>query len=174
MTVSFDCNFRETLWNAWNSNPQHDLHALIAQVDILFANHRDMTLVLGHSFSGESRNDEAAEAAFVAFPQLKLMASTARKVSSATHHHLSARVDLRGARHVTEEIAIPDIVDRVGTGDAFAAGVLLGWAEGRDARDMAEFGLALCALKHAIHGDFCRIGRAELSGFKRGAIDIVR
>ncbi|HWU02575.1 MAG TPA: sugar kinase, partial [Novosphingobium sp.] len=136
--VSFDPNYRALLWSAWDSDPAAILRELIGGADILFANHRDMSLVLGGAFSGDGaeRRREAAEAAFAAFPRLQVMASTARQTVTQTHHRMAARVDLRDARHQTAEIEITDIIDRVGSGDAFAAGVLHGWLDGGDARAM--------------------------------------
>ena len=178
--ISFDPNYRETLWRAWDSNPREALHALMAEADVLFAGHRDMAMLLGQHFSDdpETRRREAAEAAFAAFPTLQVIASTARHALSQTHHRLSARVDRRSiagtSHHQTAAIDITDIADRVGSGDAFAAGVLHGWLSGADARFMAETGLALGALKHALHGDFCRIGQAELAAFTGSAADVQR
>jgi 2-dehydro-3-deoxygluconokinase len=165
--VSFDCNFRERLWNAWDSNPKAILTELIGHADILFANHRDMQLLLDRPFSGDGpeRRREAVEAAFDTFPRLKVMASTARYPLTQTHHRLAARVDLRDDRFQTKEVEITDIIDRVGSGDAFAAGVLTGWLEGGDARKMAELGLAMNALKHSLHGDFFRLPRTEVEAF---------
>ena len=176
VAVSFDPNYRELLWSAWPSDPRAALSQLVAEADILFANHRDMTLLLGRPFSGDGaeRRREAAEAAFAAFPRLTVMASTARTPLTQTHHRLAARVDLREARHQTPEIDIPDIVDRIGTGDAFAAGVLHAWAQGASAQTMAETGLALGALKHGLHGDFCRISPAQLNAFAAHGGDVRR
>lgn len=174
--ISFDPNYRESLWSAWDSNPREALNALIGDVDILFAGHRDMTLLTGRSYSGDGpvRRREAADAAFAAFPHLKVVASTARDPVTSTHHRLSARVDLRADSHQCDAIDITDIVDRIGSGDAFAAGVLHGWLSGGDARMMAQTGLALGALKHAIHGDFCRISPKELAAFTGQSLDVSR
>jgi sugar/nucleoside kinase (ribokinase family) len=139
--VSFDCNFREKLWGAWDSNPREILLELLAEATIMFGNHRDMTLLLQKPFSGDGaeRRREAVEAAFATFPGLQVMASTARHPITQTHHRLSARVDLREDRHQTPEIEITDIVDRVGSGDAFAAGVLTGWLEVETPKDGAAW-----------------------------------
>ncbi|WCT79541.1 sugar kinase [Novosphingobium humi] len=174
--VSFDCNFRERLWAAWDSNPREILLELLAEATIMFGNHRDMTLLLQKPFSGDGaeRRREAVEAAFATFPNLQVMASTARHPITQTHHRLSARVDLREDRHQTPEIEITDIIDRVGSGDAFAAGVLTGWIEGGDAKKMAQLGLAMNALKHSLHGDWLRLPRAEIEGFTGNSGDVRR
>jgi len=174
--VCFDGNYRGQLWDAWESDPRAILTELVQDATILIGNHRDISLLLGRTFSGdgEDRRREAAEAAFAAFPSLQLIASTARHLVTSAHHRIAARVDSRDASHQTEEIDVTGIVERIGTGDAFAAGVLHAWLEGGDVRAMAESGLALTALKHTIPGDMCLIGRAALEGFSPGGGDVRR
>lgn len=170
--IAFDCNFRAQLWAAWDSNPRAILHELADNATILFGNHRDMTLLLQHPFP--DKGHEAVAAAFAAFPRLRVMASTTRQAVTQTHHLVSARVDLRDDRHQTAKIAVTDIVDRIGSGDAFAAGVLTGWLEGGDARQMAELGLAMNVLKHSLHGDWLRLPRAEIAAFTGNSGDVRR
>lgn len=174
--VCFDGNFRAQLWAAWDSDPAAILRELVADATILIGNHRDISLLLGRDFSGEgeARRREAAAAAFDAFPNLELIASTARHLVTSDHHRISARVDSRAGSHQTEEIDVTGIVDRIGTGDAFAAGVLDGWLSGGDLAVMAARGLALAALKHSIAGDMCPVSRAMLDGFSAGAGDVRR
>ena len=174
--VCFDGNFRAQLWSAWDSDPAAILRELVADAAILIGNHRDISLLLGRDFSGEgeARRREAADAAFSAFPKLELIASTARHLVTSDHHRISARVDSRAGGHQTEEIDVTGIVDRIGTGDAFAAGVLDGWLAGEGLDLMAQRGLALAALKHSIAGDMCPVSRAMLDGFSAGAGDVRR
>lgn len=174
--ICFDGNYRGALWSAWASEPATILRNLVADATILIGNHRDISLLLGKDFSGdgEDRRREAAEAAFAAFPSLKLIASTARHLVTSEHHRIAARVDARDASHQTDEIDVTGIVDRIGTGDAFAAGVLDGWLADGDVRKMAETGLALTALKHSIPGDMTLVDRATLDGFTAGGGDVRR
>jgi 2-dehydro-3-deoxygluconokinase len=174
--VSFDGNYRAMLWEAWDSDPRKVLSELIGTADILFGNHRDLSLVLGREFSGEGedRRREAAEAGFAAFPDLKLIASTARHTLTADHHRIAARVDLRDAGYQTPDVDVTGIVDRIGAGDAFAAGVLHAHRSGGDAKAMAESGLALTALKHSLPGDASRFGQADIDAFHGGGLDVRR
>ena len=174
--ICFDGNYRAALWSAWDSDPRSILRDLVEDATILIGNHRDISLLLGREFSddGENRRREAADAAFEAFPNLRLIASTARNIVSSDHHKLAARVDGRVSGYQSDEIDVHGIVDRIGTGDAFAAGVLHRWLEGGDERAMAEAGLALCALKHSIPGDMTLIGRDRLDAFDAGGRDVVR
>lgn len=174
--VCFDGNYRAQLWAAWDSDPATILRELVADATILIGNHRDISLLLGRDFSGEGedRRREAALAAFDAFPRLQLIASTARQLVTSDHHRIAARVDSRVDGYQTGAIDVTGIVDRIGTGDAFAAGVIDGWLDGGDLAVMAQRGLALAALKHTIPGDMCPVSRAMLDGFSAGAGDVRR
>ena len=174
--ISFDGNYRARLWDCWPSSPRETLTMLIAHADILFGNHRDVALLLGQQFGGDGapRRRAAAEAAFDAFPKLRLIASTARHLESVDHHRLSARIDLREQGYETDEIALPGIVDRVGTGDAFAAGVLHAARCGSAPEEMARTGLALAALKHSIPGDATTFSRSDLGTFMAGGFEVRR
>lgn len=174
--ICFDGNYRAQLWAAWDSDPTAILRELVSDATVLIGNHRDISLLLGREFSGEGteRQREASVAAFAAFPNLELIASTARHLVTSDHHRISARVDSREGGHQTAEIDVTGIVDRIGTGDAFAAGVIDGWLAGSDLGVMARRGLALAALKHSIPGDLCPISRAMLDGFSAGAGDVKR
>jgi 2-dehydro-3-deoxygluconokinase len=176
ISVSFDGNYRAQLWARWDSDPRSILTELVSRADILFGNHRDISLLLGASYSGEreGRRREAADAAFAAFPKLGLIASTARHVVDADTHRIAARVDTREGAAQTEEVAVSGIVDRIGAGDAFAAGVLHGVLTGASTEECARFGLALTALKHSLPGDASLFGPRDIDSFLAGELDVRR
>jgi 2-dehydro-3-deoxygluconokinase len=160
--ISLDGNYRATLWQAWESDPQRIMRDLVSKADILFGNHRDIGLLLGNTFSGSgsTRRREAVEAAFEAFPNLELVASTARHVEDSDRHRLSARVDSKNEYAETDEVIVSGIVDRIGTGDAFAAGALYSLMRGDALATIALSGLALCVYKHTIPGDATLVSNA--------------
>jgi 2-dehydro-3-deoxygluconokinase len=174
--LSFDGNYRARLWQRWDSDPKAILCELVGKADILFGNHRDISLLLGREFSGEAeeRRREAAEAAFAAFPHLQLIASTARHVDHAGRHGIAARIDTPAGAAQSEEIVVGGIVDRIGTGDAFAAGVLHGVLSGASEEECARYGLALCCLKHGLPGDASLFTQADIDAFLAGELDIRR
>jgi 2-dehydro-3-deoxygluconokinase len=174
--VSFDGNYRAQLWARWDSDPRAVLTELVSRADILFGNHRDISLLLGGSYGGEgeARRREAAEAALAAFPKLALIASTARHVVDADTHRIAARVDSRDGSAQTEEVAVSGIVDRIGAGDAFAVGVLHGILTGASAEETARCGLALTALKHSLPGDASLFGQRDIDSFLAGELDVRR
>ncbi len=176
LTISFDGNYRARLWDAWDSDPRTVLTRLVGMADLLFGNHRDVSLLLGERFSGdgEDRRREAAEAAFAHFPNLKHIASTARHVDDADHHRLSARIDTPAGSVQTAEVAISGIVDRIGGGDAFASGVLHALMSGESDDTAAQWGLAVAALKHSLPGDFSLFAQADIDAFLAGGLDVRR
>lgn len=174
--VSFDGNYRAKLWEAWDSDPKAILTELVGRADLLFGNHRDISLLLDKPFSGDGleRRREASEAAFAAFPRLVLIASTARHAENAGHNRISARIDARDGEHQTEEVAVTGIVDRIGAGDAFAAGVLHGIESGQGLVRAVRAGLALTCLKHSLRGDASLFGVADIEAFLAGQFDVRR
>lgn len=174
--ISFDCNYRARLWQRWESDPRAILTRLVSKAHILFGNHRDISLLLGETYGGEgeARRREAAEAAFATFPKLELIASTARHVVDADTHRIVARVDSREAFAQTEEVLVSGIIDRIGGGDAFAAGVLHGILTGRDLDWTARSGLALTALKHSLPGDASLFAPRDIEAFLAGELDVRR
>ncbi|HXH15969.1 MAG TPA: sugar kinase [Sphingomonas sp.] len=172
--VSFDGNFRASMWARWCADPQQILLDHVAGADLLFGSHRDISLLLGEDLAGDTPDARrrACEAAFARFPDLTCIASTARRVLDADTHELSARVDRREDAFETETIAVTQIVDRIGTGDAFAAGVLASLDKGCETA--ARRGLALAALKHATAGDHSRTTISELLAFTGAPADVRR
>ncbi|MET0717718.1 MAG: sugar kinase [Pseudoxanthomonas sp.] len=177
--VSFDGNFRPKLWEAWQGNAAAILREIMAEADLLFASHRDIEVVLGQSFAqptSEERFLAGAQAAFAAFPRLQRMAATIRVQRSVDHHALSA-IDARrdGGSHATPVYELASIVDRIGTGDAFAAGVLHGSISGMDDAQGLRFGLAAACLKHSLPGDFNLLGVDEVDALvAEGGFDVRR
>lgn len=173
--VSFDGNYRARLWEAWDSKPRAILSKLIGHADILFGNHHDVALLLGKAFpgDGEGRRQAAADAAFAAFPRLKIIASTARHVEDADRHRISARIDTPDARVQTEEVLVSGIVDRIGAGDAFATGVLHGLSQG-GIEHAARVGLTLACLKHSLPGDASLFGQGDIDACMAGKLDVRR
>ena len=173
--VSFDGNYRARLWEAWDSNPRAILSQLIGHADILFGNHQDVALLLGRAFSGdgEDRRQAAAEAAFAAFPRLKIIASTARHTEDADRHRISARIDTPEAHFQTDDVLVSGIVDRIGAGDAFATGVLHGLSQG-GIEHAARVGLTLACLKHSLPGDASLFGQGDIDACMAGGLDVRR
>ena len=159
MKVSFDANFRAKLWEVRGDDPRPTLNALFAEADLMFANARDITLVTGDKCGSD---EEAAKVAFARYPNLQRIAATERKVVSSDHHELCGLMFTRAGATRTANNSITGIVDRIGGGDAFAAGLLHGIANGADDQNMLDFAVAAACLKHTIPGDFNLASQADV------------
>ena len=164
--VSFDGNFRPSLWARWQGDAPGILRALFECADVVFADYRDIGVVLGGEFSQadvRERVDAAAAQAFAAFPRLQWMACTQRTPHSVDNHALGAMLVGRdGTRAVAPTREMIGIVDRIGGGDAFAAGILHGMMRGFAPDAIVRFGLAAGCLKHSIPGDFNPVSEADI------------
>ena len=156
VAVSFDGNYREQLWAASGGDAPRLLRGMLASAEIAFVDDRDIALLLDTELTGEAleRRRTAAAAAFAAFPRLKTICSTIREVDSAQRQKLGGVMFTRQHERVARTYVLEGIVDRVGAGDAFAAGILHGRAAGLTEQDTLELGVAAAALKHSIRGDF--------------------
>jgi 2-dehydro-3-deoxygluconokinase len=129
---------------------------MLATAQIAFVDDRDIGLLLGFARGGDAleRRRGAAAAAFAAFPRLETICSTIREADSAQRQRLGGVMFTRQHEFVARTYSLDGIVDRVGAGDAFAAGILHGRAAGLADQDTLELGVAAAVLKHSIRGDF--------------------
>lgn len=176
LTVSFDGNWRGRLWERWDNDPRTILSSIIEQAHVLFGNHRDAALLLERDFGGEGpeRRREAATALLERFPTLNLIASTARTVLDPQRHRIVARLDTRDTAYQSEQVTITPIVDRIGAGDAFAAGVIDGLRRGVSHEQALRTGLGLTAIKHGLIGDSAAVSRAMLDAASLDQADVAR
>jgi 2-dehydro-3-deoxygluconokinase len=171
--VSFDGNYRAKLWALWDGDGPAILRSLIEAASLAFVNDQDVGLILGRSFDDpdpEERATAAARAAFEAFPRLETIAHTFRKQHAVAEHALSAALYTRdGGRWEAGPHELVGIVDRIGGGDAFAAGLLHAHAAGEAPQAALDFALAAAALKHGIAGDFNLSSEADVRALAAGA-----
>src|SRR5215472_573535 len=165
VALSFDGNFRPSLWSQWDGDPPAILKSIVANADIAFLEERDIALILGRTFGGEDENArllQAARAAFECFPRLVIIACTVRHRLPAGGVELGASLLSRETSSFAQPIALGDVVDRIGTGDAFAAALLHGLGRGMVEAEALDFALAAAAYKHSLPGDFNVVSEAEL------------
>jgi 2-dehydro-3-deoxygluconokinase len=152
--VAFDGTYRASLWAERGQDGAPLLLDAMRQADVLFAGPRDIALVLGRpELADPAREAEVARTAFAAFPNLTLLAWMRTIQHGAGAHELTAVLHTRTQTVTGGSYRLSGIVDRIGTGDAFAAGVLHGLRTDMEPADTAGFALAAAALKHAVAGD---------------------
>lgn len=171
LPVSLDCNYRHKLWRAWNGDAAGVMRRLLGTADLVFGDHRDFSLILGRELP---TREAGAEAAFAAFPNLRWIASTSREQHSVDHHALAGFLFGRDGAWSTPAYALNPIVDRIGGGDAYAAGILHGLLTGRSGQESVDFAIGAACLKHAAPGDFNLATAAEVAAFASGDLSVRR
>jgi 2-dehydro-3-deoxygluconokinase len=177
VTVSCDYNYRKNLWRYGKKAPEV-MREIVRHVKVGIANEEDCEKSLGipsdvDVTSGEldvDRYRRTAERVFESFPNIEKQVITLRESRSADNNGWSAVLhngkDLLQSRHYE----ITDIVDRVGGGDSFAAGLIYGLITYKDDRKSLEFATAASCLKHSIPGDFNRVSVAEVEALAGGDV----
>lgn len=174
--VSFDCNFRPSLWQGRLAEARRELSAGLAVAQIAFADARVLALAMGEAAPrpGEASFARLARKAFARYPRLNQIAATARREHSASRHELRGMLALRDGLITSRPLLADPVVDRIGTGDAFAAAVLLATLEGLPVRRALALGVAACVLKHSFQGDFNLATRAEIEALADGEAGGIR
>jgi 2-dehydro-3-deoxygluconokinase len=173
VTVSLDMNFRAQLWAQSPASFEAALSPLLHEAHILFASSADLKVTLGMA-SGPDSSAPAEEfervsaAALERLPDLQLLCTCVRSGEHADRAQLTAVGRSRQEYYRSAERQIHSMVDRIGTGDAFAAGVLHGHLGARPIGRALEFGLAAAVLKHSISGDVNRVNEEEVESCLRG------
>ncbi|HEX2561853.1 sugar kinase [Phenylobacterium sp.] len=177
LTVSFDGNYRKSLWDLWPTDGAAILADIVAAADLFIGDDRDVALILGHDFPQTDpmeRRRAAAEAAFTGFPQLSRVASTHRVVYGADRHGLAGFLADRDGHWTAPPLEVTGIVDRIGAGDAFAAGLIHGLRTEMAPQAALDFALAAAALKHSIYGDFNLVDVSDVEALLAGGGDVKR
>jgi 2-dehydro-3-deoxygluconokinase len=175
ITVSIDLNYRKNLWK-WGKPAQEVMPGLVQQADVVIANEEDVQMALGiqaevnvHSGQLDPAQYESLTAkVLVQYANLKAVAITLRESKSASHNGWSACLNDRKEFLISRHYDITHIVDRVGSGDSFSAGLIYGFQELPTHRDALEFAAAAGCLKHSIPGDFGRSTKEEVDALLKG------
>jgi 2-dehydro-3-deoxygluconokinase len=173
--VSYDCNYRASLWKERGGRAGSVAmnRSLAPLVDVLFGHEGDVAQTLGESAHGpawHTANSYAPMAARVMeeFPALKVVASTVRRVHSASRNGWSGFAYALGRVHGGLHFDELEILDRVGGGDSFASGVIYGLMTGRGVQWALDCGVAHGALAMTTPGDSSMATLAEVERLMGG------
>ncbi|MBI3681736.1 MAG: sugar kinase [Acidobacteria bacterium] len=175
LTVSCDLNFRKNLWK-WGRNASEVMPELFRLTEVGIANEEDCQMALGIEagvdvHSGQLEREQYRNLTgkvLEAYPNLKMLAITLRESRSASHNGWSACLNNRNEFLLSRRYEITHIVDRVGGGDSFAAGLIFGLLTMADHQQALEYAVAASCLKHSIPGDFNRFTAEEVQGLLKG------
>lgn len=171
--VSVDLNYRKKLWT--EAQARETMAPMMPQVDVVIANEEDLQSVLGVEVPGTDVTSgqlniegfrQAAERVTREFGP-RMVAITLRESVSASDNGWSAVLWDAGTLHRSQRYDVR-LVDRIGGGDSFAAGLIYGLVTGRSPQDALRFGVAASALKQTIPGDFNRVTVEEVDRLAAG------
>jgi len=173
LTVSCDINYRKKLWTP--EQAQKSMSTIMEYVDVAIGNEEDAEKVFGIKAVGSditggqvgSAGYEQVARTLAERFNLKAVAITLRESRSADNNGWSAMLLADGKVHTSRSYDV-NIVDRVGGGDSFAAGLIYGLVSGKDAQSALEFATAASCLKHSVSGDFNLVSVAEVEALAKG------
>ncbi len=173
VTVSVDLNYRKNLWSS--ERAKEVMTHLMQYVDVCIGNEEDAEKVLG--FKPGETDVTSGELELAGYRNIfeqmkerfefKYVISSLRESYSASDNGWSACAYDGNEFYHSRKYDIR-IVDRVGGGDSFAAGVIYGLLEGKDFKAALDFGVAASALKHTINGDFNMVTVSEVENLLKG------
>ncbi len=173
VTVSCDLNYRRKLWTP--AQARQTMTALMAFVDVLICNEEDAEMVFGiKANDSDVRDGRLSRAGYEDVARqlqtqfgFSRVAITLRESISATVNDWSALLFAEGAAAFSRKYHM-HVVDRIGGGDSFAAGLIFGQCEGWSVPDTVEYAVAASCLKHSIPGDFNLVSKEEVATLLAG------
>jgi len=175
--TSFDLNYRPKLWNIWGGREraQSVIRRIVENVDVLVGNEEDLQLGLGLAGPEAASHSELDPDAFFGMidrlvdklPNIKIAATTLRKVHSTNRHSWGAVAWVAGKTYVSPTCEL-DVFDRVGGGDGFASGLFYGLLTGQPEPQAVNLGWAHGALLTTYPGDTTMATLEQVRAFAGG------
>lgn len=175
LTVSCDLNYRKNLWK-YGKKASQIMPELVRHTDIVIANEEDIQKSLGIETDGNVESGtlniqtyvELCKRVLAEYPNVKKVAITLRESVSADHNRWSACLYDGKEFLLSKQYNINNIVDRVGGGDAFSAGLIYGLKSYENTAEALEYAVAASCLKHTISGDFNLTSKEEVEKLMQG------
>ncbi|HCY51201.1 MAG TPA: 2-dehydro-3-deoxygluconokinase [Clostridiales bacterium] len=173
ITVSCDLNFRKKLWS--KEKAKEVMSEICKYVDVCIANEEDAKDVFGiEAENTDIESGKLNEQGYVSVAKqlvdkfgFKAVAITLRESISANDNYWSGMLYTDGKAVFSRKYAM-HIVDRVGGGDSFGAGLIHSLLAGKNATDAIEFAVAASCLKHSIEGDYNMESKEEVEALANG------
>jgi 2-dehydro-3-deoxygluconokinase len=170
ITVTVDLAYRSNLWNYGRSS-REVLEDLVSLSTIFIGGVNEINELLDANFSSDKEGFIAGSRALMEkFPKIKKVFDKVRTSLNASWQKIYGQC-WNGEKYLeTTELEITNVIDRIGTGDAFAAGVIYGLKHFSD-EEALHFANAACALKHTHMGDVNLVGVEEVLEVAKGKTD---
>lgn len=174
-TVSIDLNYRKKLWK-YGKTATEVMRELTKYADVIIANEEDIQKCLGIENSADVTSGKLDKESYKVltdevkrqFPNIKYVAVSLRESHSADYNGWGAALNGEKGFYLSRHYEITDIIDRVGGGDSFAAGIIYGLTHYESEEQALNFAVAASALKHSIPGDFNLSRLSEIEALAGG------
>ena len=164
--VSGDINSRDNMWR-YGKTMHEVMPELVQNTAIVITSSRGIREMFGLGQPGDKFR-VAAKLLMEAYPKIEKVVGKTRKSLSASHQQIHGKL-WNGKRYIkTETLNITPVIDRVGTGDAFAAGLIYGLLHHDSDEEALEFASAACALKHTVPGDVNLVSLENVTSLMEG------
>ncbi|WPP50474.1 sugar kinase [Catalinimonas niigatensis] len=165
--VSCDLTYRAQLWKE-GRKPHEVLPEMLEHVQVLMGSPFDFAQALGKNDLSDMPFEAAAQHMMKQYPHIEIVADKIRGTKHASHYTIEGIIWNGQDKITTEVIDIPQVVERIGSGDAFAAGLIYGLLHYEDQQEALRFGAATCALKHTLEGDICPVYLEDIKRVMKG------
>jgi len=175
--TSFDLNYRAKLWASvgGDARGQQVMRTIAGKLDCLIGNEEDLQKglgIAGPDVHSKSKLDPETFFGLIdrvvdQFPNIKMVATTLREVHSTNRHDWAAVLWLNGKKYVSPTMQL-DVIDRIGGGDGFAAGLIAGLLMGREPEQALRLGWAHGALLTTFPGDTTMARLPEVEALAKG------
>lgn len=182
ISISTDLNYRSTLWG-YGKNPKDVMPELLKETSLMLGDPKSLEIMAGipNPFKGDIKQEMDGlpgyyNTVFDKFPKLKYIATSLRTIVNDTHHKWMGVIYDGKQLYTSVEYDLYPLVDRVGGGDAFMAGLIYGGMKFNDPQKTIDFATAASGIKHTISGDFNLVSVEEINSLleRGGAGNISR
>lgn len=160
--ISADFNYRSTLWQ-YGKHCSEVMPPLLEYCDVILADVDTASMY----FNIQPDVKNLVKSTFLLLqqqlPQVKTIAMTMRKLVSASEYHYTGYIWQAGTCYSSRSYHISEVTERIGTGDAFMAGLIDGLLEQQSPQQIIEFATACGVMKHTISGDFNLATKEEIN-----------
>ncbi|WP_210617835.1 sugar kinase [Mammaliicoccus lentus] len=153
--IIFDCNFRASLWGEnGNERAKPYYETILSEADIVIMNEKDAIQTLGMSTNKESKEEQLEELLPKVADKYNIskIAGTIRTVNGNANNLIKGYLFSENNIYYSEEFNV-EILDRIGTGDAYTCGLIHGELSNMKPQDIVKFATSSCVLSHTISGD---------------------
>lgn len=172
--ISFDMNYRQTMWNYSEAKPTYQ--KILPLVDYLSASYRDAIAFMDIDAVSDPVPGYYVRQMVEKYPNIQAIYGTKRHQYTPNAYQMCGfiYVSREDKFFLSKEYDMHQIVDRVGSGDSFASGIIDGILLDKNPQDSVEFAMASSALKHTVYGDINPFSREEIESFIKNKENVNR